>query len=92
MALFIRDRDRIDRCKKKLIDLVTNFNPNGTSRYNLVFELTHFALQNRKNMSDTIHDLASTLDKEYHFNYSKADYDGAIQFATWRVWIGAVQA
>ena len=32
-------------------------------------------------MTDTIHDLASMLDKEYDLNYSKSDYHGAIQLA-----------
>ena len=81
IALSINDSERINRCKHRLVDLVSDLNSKSTSRHNLIFDLTQFAFQNRKRMSDTIHVLASELYKEYDLNYSNSDYHGAIQIA-----------
>ena len=81
IALSINDKERIDRCKRRIVDLVTGFNTESTSRHNLVFDLTKFALQNKKRMSSTIETLANTLLKEFELKYSKCDYHGAINLA-----------
>lgn len=81
IALSINDSERIERCKRRIVDLVTGFNTESTSRHNLVFDLIGFALQNRKKMSSTIETLANTLNKEFELDYSRSDYHGAIDLA-----------
>jgi hypothetical protein len=81
IAFSINDEERIDRCKRRVVDLVTDFNTASTSRHILVFDLIGFALQNKRRMSSTIETLAKTLNKEFELNYSKSDYHGAINLA-----------
>ena len=81
IALSIGDSTRVHKCQRKLIDLVTNFNHESSSRYNLVFNLTEFAAKQRKKIPGAIDDLARVVEREYESNHANADYHGAIQLA-----------
>ena len=81
ISLSICDVERTATCRRILIDLVCNFNTDSKSRFNLVYNLTQFAMETRKQIPTLIDDLAHTVEKNYRNNYSKGDYFAAIEIA-----------